>query len=74
MHNNIYRAFLAAPREGEARRTLLPVLAFNSFAKNLENPEVSEGFLEVKTVNWVFRGTDEDRLRWAVRTHGFRKF
>ncbi len=90
MHNNVYRAFLAAPREGEvcdstsatidmlmrqlkARRALLPLLAFNSFAKDFETPEVSEGFSEVKTVNWVFRGTEEDRLRWTVRTYGFRK-
>jgi len=72
MHNDIYRAFLAATREDEARRALLPVLAFNSFANNFEHPEVSEGFLEVKTVNWVFRGTEEDRLRWTARTHGFR--
>ncbi|KAF8344335.1 polynucleotide kinase 3 phosphatase-domain-containing protein [Cantharellus anzutake] len=74
IHNDVYRAFLATPREGEVHIPVLdpsPTLAFSSFQNNFEAPDVNEGFSEVKTINWVFRGTEENRLLWAIRTHGF---
>ncbi|KAH9951436.1 PNK3P-domain-containing protein [Amylocystis lapponica] len=53
-HNNLYRAYNLPPRS--PARELLPYNAFTSFRARYEEPELSEGFREIKKVNWVFEG------------------
>jgi bifunctional polynucleotide phosphatase/kinase len=57
-HNNVYRACI------KASRPLLPTLAFASYAKNLEEPSIDEGFDELKKVHFVFEGSAEERASW----------
>ncbi|KAH9925332.1 PNK3P-domain-containing protein [Fomitopsis serialis] len=67
-HNNLYRAFSLPPSaaEKEPKRELLPFNAFTSFRAQYEEPELGEGFAEVKKVNWVFEGHEEERKRWSM--------
>jgi len=59
---NIY--FTITP--SQAARDLLPYIAFTGFRDNYEEPELSEGFSEVKNVNWVFEGTEEEKRYWSM--------
>ncbi|KAI0713316.1 PNK3P-domain-containing protein [Earliella scabrosa] len=67
-HNNLYRAFNLPPSLAaeEPKRDILPMLAFNSFRTDFEEPTVDEGFSEVRKVNWVFEGDEEARKRWNM--------
>jgi len=59
-HNNVYRAFYKPNEE----RTLLPGMAFSGFASAFERPEAVEGFDELRIVNFVWEGTEEDKRLW----------
>ena len=48
----------------EEVRSYLPGTAFSSFSVSFEMPEEEEGFEEVRYVNFVFEGSDEQRRRW----------
>jgi len=67
-HNNLYRAFNLpySVATKEATRALLPYAAFTSFRNDYEEPILSEGFSEVKKVNWVFEGTEEEKKNWSM--------
>ncbi|TFK50051.1 PNK3P-domain-containing protein [Heliocybe sulcata] len=67
-HNNLYRAFNLPPEqaEKEPKRDLVPYLAYTSFRGAYEEPVVEEGFDEVRSVNWVFEGGEEERRRWGM--------
>ncbi|KZT66863.1 PNK3P-domain-containing protein [Daedalea quercina L-15889] len=67
-HNNLYRAFHLPPEaaEKEPKRELLPYNAFTSFRAQYEEPQLNEGFTEIKTVNWVFEGDEDERRRWNM--------
>ncbi|KAF5372986.1 hypothetical protein D9758_001788 [Tetrapyrgos nigripes] len=67
-HNNLYRAYNLPPsvREKETQREILPYLAFTSFKNNFEEPELSEGFSEIRQVNWSFQGSEEERKYWSM--------
>ncbi|KAH9830982.1 PNK3P-domain-containing protein [Rhodofomes roseus] len=67
-HNNLYRAFNLPPStvEREPKRELLPYNAFTSFRAQYEEPQLKEGFQEIKKVNWVFEGDEEERRRWGM--------
>ncbi|KAF9050802.1 PNK3P-domain-containing protein [Hymenopellis radicata] len=67
-HNNLYRAFNRPPSlsSTEQSRELLPYLAFSGFKANYEPPDEKEGFSEIRQVNWVFEGTDEERRHWSM--------
>jgi bifunctional polynucleotide phosphatase/kinase len=47
----------------------IPSFAFDNFKANYEPPQQNEGFSEIKTVNWVFEGNDEERSRWSMWLH-----
>jgi bifunctional polynucleotide phosphatase/kinase len=47
-------------------RNLLPYLAFTGFRAKYEEPCEDEGLSEVKKINWVFQGTDEERRYWSM--------
>ena len=44
----------------------MPYNAFVAFKSNFEEPTMDEGFDEIKHVNWVFEGSDEERSRWNM--------
>jgi bifunctional polynucleotide phosphatase/kinase len=61
-HNNRYRA-LYAPKD-EPKREILPESAFASYKSGFEPPTAKEGFDEVRTVNFVWDGTEDQRKLW----------
>lgn len=61
-HNNVYRACFAPPDEPE--RGMLPLSAFATYGSAFERPEMDEGFEELRTVNFVWEGTEEQRAIW----------
>lgn len=61
-HNNRYRAWYAP--EGEDVRELLPDTAFFSYQDKFEKPSLTEGFDELRTVNFVWEGTEEQKSKW----------
>jgi len=67
-HNNLYRAFNLSPplTAKEPARKLLPYSAFTSFLQNYEEPCSDEGYSEIKRINWVFNGSDEEKSRWSM--------
>ncbi|KAJ4488291.1 polynucleotide kinase 3 phosphatase-domain-containing protein [Lentinula aciculospora] len=67
-HNNLYRAYNLPPSKAarEDKRDLVPYLAFTSFRSNHEEPTLSEGYSEIKEVNWVFEGTEEEKKCWSM--------
>lgn len=50
----------------QPERSLLPYIAFSGFRDNFEDPELTEGFSEIKRVNWVFEGTEEEKKHWSM--------
>ncbi|KAL7283120.1 hypothetical protein ACG7TL_002546 [Trametes sanguinea] len=65
-HNNLYRAFNLPPSHPEPKRALLPYSAFTGFRADFEEPGGEEGFAEVRRVNFVFEGGEEERRRWGM--------
>ncbi|TEB36065.1 PNK3P-domain-containing protein [Coprinellus micaceus] len=65
-HNNLYRAFAQPLAETEVRRELIPYTAYITFKDGFEEPNANEGFAEVRRVNFVFDGTEEQRKRWGM--------
>ncbi|WWC92336.1 polynucleotide kinase 3'-phosphatase [Kwoniella dendrophila CBS 6074] len=63
-HNNVYRACYGP--SDEPTRTLLPMLAFNSYGAAFEKPSIDEGFDEIRGVNFHFEGSDEQRRKWDM--------
>lgn len=63
-HNNMYRA-VYAPKD-EPERTLLPGSAFWSYKNDFQMPSIDEGFEEIKSVNFVWEGSDEQRRLWDM--------
>lgn len=61
-HNNVYRACFAP--ESEPERTLLPLSAFGTYVSAFERPEEDEGFDELRTVNFVWEGSEEQKSLW----------
>jgi bifunctional polynucleotide phosphatase/kinase len=62
-HNNMYRA-IYGPKD-EPDRTILPLSAFTSYDTAFEMPEKDEGFDEIRTVNFVWEGTEEQKKLWS---------
>jgi bifunctional polynucleotide phosphatase/kinase len=50
----------------QPKRSVLPAVAFRTFADHYEEPQISEGFSEIKKINWVFEGDDEERRHWSM--------
>lgn len=67
-HNNLYRAFNLPPSltAKEPARKLLPYSAFTSFLQSYEEPNENEGYSEIKRINWVFHGSEEEKSRWSM--------
>ncbi|KAG6861891.1 hypothetical protein C0995_010597 [Termitomyces sp. Mi166 len=67
-HNNLYRTYNlpSSIAAGEHKRELVPYLGFTGFRDNFEEPQLKEGFTEIKKVNWVFNGNEEERVHWSM--------
>ncbi|KAG6878764.1 hypothetical protein C0993_008063 [Termitomyces sp. T159_Od127] len=67
-HNNLYRAYNLPPSvaAAEPKRELVPYLGFTGFRDNFEEPEEQEGFTEIKKINWVFDGSEEEKAYWSM--------
>ncbi|KAF9567654.1 PNK3P-domain-containing protein [Agrocybe pediades] len=67
-HNNLYRAYNLPPTVAakEAERTVLPFAALTKFRDAYAPPAAAEGFSEIKNVNWVFEGSEEEKKRWSM--------
>jgi bifunctional polynucleotide phosphatase/kinase len=63
-HNNMYRACYG-PAD-EPKRQVIPGLAFTTYVTSFEPPDKSEGFDEVRLVNFIFEGDDEQRKKWDM--------
>jgi len=50
----------------QSGRALVPYAAFARFRDHFEEPTLKEGFTEIKKVNWVFEGTEEERKYWSM--------
>ena len=50
----------------QPKRELVPYLAYTSYKSAFQEPELSEGFSEIKKVNWVFEGDEEAHRRWSM--------
>ncbi|KAI9313286.1 polynucleotide kinase 3 phosphatase-domain-containing protein [Dichotomocladium elegans] len=59
-HNNYYRGL----KDKDADRDVLSDIVFRSFKSRLQEPKLSEGFEEIKQINFVFEGSDEDKVNW----------
>ena len=45
---------------------MLPRSVLLGFQKAYEEPTLAEGFSEIKKVNWVFEGSDEEKARYNM--------
>lgn len=61
-HNELYRA-LYAPKD-EPEHAHVPPMAFAQYQQAYEPPLMKEGFEEIRTVNFVWEGTDEQKALW----------
>lgn len=43
---------------------MLPTGAFGSYKAEFDAPKRGEGYEEIRTVNFVWEGTDEQRALW----------
>lgn len=50
----------------QPKRELVPYSAYAGFRTQYEEPQLDEGFAEIKGVNWVFEGDEEERRRWSM--------
>ncbi|RUS20191.1 polynucleotide kinase 3 phosphatase-domain-containing protein [Endogone sp. FLAS-F59071] len=62
-HNNAYRA-LRKIGGNENKREMVPGMAYNVYNGKFKEPEVGEGFVEVKKVNFVWDGEEEEKKEW----------
>ncbi|MCJ1344237.1 hypothetical protein MMC31_002440 [Peltigera leucophlebia] len=63
-HNNIVRA-LAGDAFNPENRSILPHLAFSSFASRFIKPSTAEGFKDVITLEFKFEGEEQQRQIWS---------
>ncbi|KAI9276987.1 polynucleotide kinase 3 phosphatase [Phascolomyces articulosus] len=68
-HNSYFRALHTRSGEEEQKREVLSIMAYNSFKSKFQQPKESEGFKEVKHINFVFEGTDQDKKAWQKWWH-----
>ncbi|TDL29789.1 PNK3P-domain-containing protein, partial [Rickenella mellea] len=67
-HNNIYRAFCKPLLDQKYRNQckLVPYATFTSFKDKYEEPTAREGFQEIRKVNWIFNGDEQEKIYWHM--------
>ncbi|KZT06960.1 uncharacterized protein LAESUDRAFT_736567 [Laetiporus sulphureus 93-53] len=67
-HNNLYCTFyLSRSQKTDARLPLYNT--HTSFHVAYEEPQFSGSFADIKRVNWVFEGDEEEQRRWSMWLH-----
>jgi bifunctional polynucleotide phosphatase/kinase len=51
---------------GQPKRESIPYIGFTAFRDNYEEPQLAERISEIKKVNWVFSGTEEEKKYWSM--------
>ncbi|KAG0172213.1 hypothetical protein DFQ30_010907 [Apophysomyces sp. BC1015] len=64
-HNNLYRAIPPSPNG----REVLSDIVFRTFKSKFQEPHESEGFDEIKKINFVFDGSDIQWQSWKQWRH-----
>ncbi|KAF2266661.1 PNK3P-domain-containing protein [Lojkania enalia] len=64
-HNDTVRALNIGPESNPENRSILPKLAFTSFASRYREPKASEGFEDVIKVDFEFEGNEAHRKLWT---------
>ncbi|KAF2418763.1 putative DNA 3'-phosphatase Tpp1 [Tothia fuscella] len=63
-HNDKVRALNEGVLNPE-KRTMLPMVAFTSYAQRRQEPRLDEGFQDITKVDFVFEGTDNGKAIWT---------
>ncbi|KAF3925962.1 hypothetical protein ABW20_dc0106738 [Dactylellina cionopaga] len=63
-HNEGVRAYAAVSSMNPEGRTGLPGIAFSAYKSKFQEPDVSEGFVDVMKVEFAFRGTQAEHDVW----------
>ncbi|CAG8771495.1 3619_t:CDS:2, partial [Ambispora leptoticha] len=50
--------------KSDSKCRLIPDIAYNTYKARFMEPQLEEGFEEVKKIDFVFEGNDEERARW----------
>ncbi|CAG8686270.1 10339_t:CDS:2 [Acaulospora colombiana] len=61
-HNNMYRVFGLTG----LGRTLLPDVSFQVYKSKFCEPTLDEGFQEIKLINFIFEGNEEERRKFEM--------
>ncbi|CAG8600395.1 12756_t:CDS:10, partial [Acaulospora morrowiae] len=61
-HNNMYRVYGATG----LGRTLLPDISFQVYKSKFSEPTLDEGFQEIKLINFIFEGNEEERKKYEM--------
>ncbi|OSS52154.1 hypothetical protein B5807_03827 [Epicoccum nigrum] len=64
-HNDTFRALNLGSDANPENRTMLPKLAFTSFASRYRAPKMEEGFGEIIEVDFEFAGSDAQKELWS---------
>lgn len=59
-HNSYYRAI----HKPEEKREIISSIVYRTLKSKFQEPKESEGFDEVKTIHFVFEGSDSDKEVW----------
>ncbi|CDH59919.1 bifunctional polynucleotide phosphatase kinase-like [Lichtheimia corymbifera JMRC:FSU:9682] len=60
-HNNMYRAV----HDSDSGRQVLSDVVFRTFKARLQEPTLSEGFKEIKHINFRFDGSSLEKAKWS---------
>jgi len=63
-HNDAVRAFGGELMNPE-KRTVLPRVAFTSYASRFNKPDVNEGFKDLTEIEFQWEGKEKERLVWS---------
>ncbi|KAJ4987269.1 polynucleotide kinase 3 phosphatase [Stagonosporopsis vannaccii] len=64
-HNDTVRALNLGSETNPEKRTMLPKLAFTSFASRYREPRLEEGFKDIVKVDFEFTGSDAQKTLWS---------
>ncbi|KAJ8109817.1 hypothetical protein OPT61_g7175 [Boeremia exigua] len=64
-HNDTVRALNLGSDTNPEKRSMLPKLAFTSFASRYRAPKLEEGFKEIIKVDFEFTGSDAQKELWS---------
>ncbi|KAG9300017.1 hypothetical protein G9A89_009745 [Geosiphon pyriformis] len=61
-HNNMFRAF--GDPQSDKPKVVIPEIAYNIYNSRFMEPQLKEGFEEIKRIDFLFEGDDQKRALW----------